>query len=131
MAYILDACAAIAWMRGEVGAEHVRMRVMKSPCAIHAVNLCEVYYDTLRFLGEERANRARREVISGGVKIVNTMSWQFLQLAGELKVNFRMSLADTFVAALALSSNSVVLTSDRKEFSPLLERSICKVEFIR
>ena len=47
MIYILDACAMIAFLRGEAGAEVVA-EILRDPgdqCFAHAINLCEVYYD--------------------------------------------------------------------------------------
>ncbi|WP_008314883.1 PIN domain-containing protein [Leptolyngbya sp. PCC 6406] len=56
MNIILDACAVIAYERGEAGAEIVeRFLVEEDRCWIHAINLCEVYYDFLRAGGQAAA----------------------------------------------------------------------------
>lgn len=50
MNYVLDASAMIAFLRGEQGAERVS-EVLSNPgnvCCAHAINLCEVFYDTLQ-----------------------------------------------------------------------------------
>ena len=47
---VLDACAMIAFLRGEPGADVVRA-ILHNPsdaCYAHAINLCEVYYDFVR-----------------------------------------------------------------------------------
>ena len=44
VSYVLDACAMIAYLRSEPGAEVVS-HLLKQPagrCAAHAINLCEV-----------------------------------------------------------------------------------------
>ena len=57
MTYVLDACALIAWLRDEAGADQVEALLLDNGATvmIHAVNLCEVYYDCLRSVGESRA----------------------------------------------------------------------------
>jgi PIN domain nuclease of toxin-antitoxin system len=50
MATVLDACAAIAFLRDEPGAEVVEAAISgeESVSSIHAVNLAEVYYAVAR-----------------------------------------------------------------------------------
>lgn len=47
MNIILDACAVIAFLRDEAGADVVRETLLNedNTCMIHLINLCEVYYD--------------------------------------------------------------------------------------
>ena len=49
MIYVLDACAMIAWLRNEPGADIVdqAIRDLNSQCLAHAINLCEVFYEAL------------------------------------------------------------------------------------
>jgi PIN domain nuclease of toxin-antitoxin system len=56
---ILDACAVIAFFRNEVGAAGVEQYLLNPDrfCLIHAVNLCEVYYDFLKSCGAQEADR--------------------------------------------------------------------------
>ncbi len=131
MAYVLDACAVIAWLRGEEGGDVVDLAVQNSRCVIHATNLCEVYYDTLRVQGSQDAVRIQEILLLAGIGITELMSWSFVQRIGNLKVQTRISLGDCFVVALAQTSRATILTSDRKEFGPLADSGLCKVEFIR
>ncbi len=57
MIYILGASAIIAYLRGEPGAEIVSASLIDpaNECLVHAVNLCEVYYDFYRASCEEVA----------------------------------------------------------------------------
>lgn len=50
MTYVLDACAMIAYLRGEVGADVVSAVLLNSSheSFAHALNVCEVYYDFYR-----------------------------------------------------------------------------------
>ncbi len=47
---VLDACAVIALQRGEDGADQVRACLTdpQVEVIVHAINLCEVYYDAVR-----------------------------------------------------------------------------------
>lgn len=57
MIYVLDACAMIAWLRGEPGAAVVDLAIrdVNSQCLAHALNLCEVFYDAFRNVDEAHA----------------------------------------------------------------------------
>jgi PIN domain nuclease of toxin-antitoxin system len=48
--YAMDGCALLAFLRGEPGDTIVAglLADQDDICRIHAINLCEVYYDTLR-----------------------------------------------------------------------------------
>lgn len=54
MNIILDACAVIAFVRNETGAVLVRETItnQNNNKMIHVVNLCEVYYNFYRDIGE-------------------------------------------------------------------------------
>lgn len=131
MAYVLDACAVIAWLRGETGADVVDLAIQDSLCVIHVANLCEVYYDTLRAQGKAEAVSVQERIMLAGIRVSELMSWSFVQRIGNLKVQAKISLGDCFAAALAQTSRATLLTADRKEFGPVAENGLCKVEFIR
>ena len=53
--YVIDACALIAYFRKEEGGEKLR-QIFKEDgniCYMHAVNIGEVYYDSLRYSDKE------------------------------------------------------------------------------
>lgn len=131
MPVVLDSSAAIAMLRNETGAEVIIERVASEDAFMHASNLYEVYYDTIRFAGIEVASRVRSDLESSGVIIIDDMRWELIKQAGDLKVGFKMSLADTFVVALGRLTGSTVLTSDLKELAPVAVAGICNVEFFR
>jgi len=132
--YILDASAIIAYLRGESGADAVSV-VLVGPtheCLVHALNLCEVYYDFYRANGETAARDAMRDIFSLGVQLRNDLSMDFWQAAGTLKATVRrISLADCFAVTLAQSLGGTVLTSDHHEFDPIAAQGICAFAFIR
>lgn len=132
--YVLDACAAIAFLQREPGAEVVA-GILKDPenrCLIHAVNVCEVYYDTFRRSGAEDAAALEDLLVNTGIKIVETIPSALWRTAGRLKAEWRrISLADCLTLALALLENGTVLTSDHHELDPVAQAAVCPIQFIR
>jgi PIN domain nuclease of toxin-antitoxin system len=122
MRYVLDACAIIALIKNEDGALIVReaLEAEKNICFVHAVNLCEVYYDCLRNYGNDHADNLTTSLIEAGLVLRNDMDMDFWKAAGNLKTRGRISLADCFAVSLAEREDAVLLTSDHHEFDPLL-----------
>lgn len=119
--YVLDACALIAVFTHETGFENVSEIInSNSEVYMHKVNLLEVYYDLYRAYGEERAD----EVISffvgdSGVKIISDISDDIFKAAGRLKATYKISFADSFALAVALTNRGKLVTSDHHEFESL------------
>jgi PIN domain nuclease of toxin-antitoxin system len=134
MIKILDACAMIAYLRGEPGAEIVEALLLdkSNQCLAHAVNLCEVYYDFLRAKDEASALGAIADLNSAGVIARDDMDTQFWQAAGTHKATIKkISLADCFALALANRMQAELVTSDHHEFDAVAEKGYCSVLFIR
>ncbi len=134
MVYVLDACAMIAYLRGEPGAARVAeiLDDQEDWCVAHVVNLCEVFYDFHRSCGEVVALAALNDLATAGVNERDQMSTALWQDAGALKANHRrVSLADCFAIALARKLEATILTADHHEFDPLALQGVCAIEFIR
>ena len=133
MPSVLDACAVIAFLRDEPGAEVVERFLAKEPpdCMVHAINLCEVYYDFLRVSGEDSAIWAIAVVRSIGLIVREDMDEAFWQQAGRFKVAHRLPLADAFALSLADRFAANLLTSDRGDFTRVAEAGACRILFIR
>ena len=135
MIYVLDACALLALIRNEDGAIMVRqaLEAEDNICLVHAVNLCEVYYDCLRCYGNDPTENLLANLSEAGLTIRNDMDSAFWKEAGNLKARGRISLADCFAVALSAREDAILLTSDRHEFEPLLANPgfPAKVQFIR
>jgi PIN domain nuclease of toxin-antitoxin system len=131
---ILDACAVIAFFRDEEGAAAVEgyLTGNQYDCMIHSVNLCEVYYDFYRGDGESTAIPVLNDLQQAEVAFRPDLTMAFWQQAGKYKATIaRISLADCFALTLAQQEDGVLLTSDRKEFEPVVNLNICPIEFIR
>jgi len=132
MSCVLDACALIAFLRGETGSEIVTQHLIEGNTFAHAVNLCEVYYDCIRVDGEAKAEALVRDLLDAGVTSRADIDEDFWKDVGRIKAGIsRISLADCFAIALARRLGVPVLTSDHHEFDNILANGICAVEFIR
>ena len=119
MCYILDACALLAFLNDEDGADMIE-EFLKQPTtgnyvSMSIVNLLEVYYGELRDKGVDTAQIVLDMVQHYSIKIVNTVSEQVFQEAARLKAAYRMSLADCIGIATALELSGQFVTSDHHE----------------
>jgi PIN domain nuclease of toxin-antitoxin system len=133
MSTVLDASALIAFLRDEPGAEAVQSFLsLPEACYVHALNLCEVYYDFWRASAQVAAESAIGDLIALGVEERNDMDSQFWREVGRLKAVYRrVSLADCCALALASRLGARLVSADRHEFEPLLDAGICQIELIR
>jgi len=131
--YILDACAMIAFLRKEPGADLVRRVIVDSAnvCYAHAINLCEVYYDFWRVGGKSAAEQSIEDLLLFGIIEQNDFDTDFWKEVGRVKADNRASLADCCAIVLAIKLAGIVLTSDHGEFDKIAQDSVCQVEFIR
>ena len=139
MTYVLDACAMIAFLRNEEGADAIASLLLNEDCIAHAVNLCEVYYDCLlRGDNESTARELIDDLKSLDLAFREDMDDQFWQMvasykAGIRKASLNIPLADCFVLSLAEREKAIIVTSDHHEFDLILKRGFCPgtVRFIR
>lgn len=132
--YVFDACAVIALLQSEAGAPVVvdLLKAQNHRCIVHAINVCEVYYDLYRRDGEEIANGVKEILLGYGFELVEDVPSPLWKAAGKLKGAWkRVSLADCFALALALQESGTVVTTDHHELDPLVEANVCPILFIR
>ncbi len=133
MNYALDACAMVAYLNGEPGTAVVAalLAAPNNVCYAHAINLCEVYYGTLRATDEPTARSAIATLYADGIIARQDMSQRFWQRVGQLKARGRISIPDCFCIVLAQQLGGEVVTSDHHEFDPLVPLGIVPITFIR
>jgi len=134
MKIVLDACAVIALVKNEQGADIVEEYLLNDDyeCMIHGVNICEVYYGFFRSESEAFAQEIVYKLQKSGVIIDDDMTMNFWQQVARYEATItRISLADCFALALASRESAVLVTSDRKEFEPVVPLNICQINFIR
>jgi PIN domain nuclease of toxin-antitoxin system len=131
--YILDACAIIAFLRGESGADIVESALLDidSECMSHSINLCEVYYDFYRAGGGDAADAAILDMRQLNLSEREDFDEPFWKEAGKLKAGGNISLADCFAITLTNRVGGTLLTSDHHEMEPIAAAGICSITFIR
>lgn len=120
---VLDAWAALAWLRGEgEAAVQVRRFLLsarrgKLQLLMSILNLGEVYYRTAKVSDEANARLILDRFRLAPVVIVPVEN-QLVFRAASLKARFPISYADSFAAALAVERGARLVTGD-PDFRPL------------
>lgn len=131
--YVLDACALIAVLNKENGAESVKEILEQAKTEsvsvyMNTLNLLEVYYGVLREYGYETALQVLSVIKSSSVIIVDTITDAVFKQAGRLKANYKISLADSIVLAEGIVRDAIVISSDHHEFDAIEESE--NIEFL-
>lgn len=134
--YVFDACALIAFLGNEDGADRVREMLEaagqgENRIIIHGNNLCEVYYDHLRVFGDKKAEKMIGEILDLPLEIISEISIPLLKLAGKFKVEKSISFADSFVLALAKIEKATIVTTDHHEFDSIEKEGDISFVWIR
>ena len=136
MIYVLDACAMIAYLRNEAGADVVETALLEalldpsSQCLAHSINLCEVFYTFHRDRGESAAGDAMKDLFAVEVVARADFDAAFWQDAGRLKAGGRISLADCFALTLTNRVGGTLLTSDHHELDRIAALGTHNITFI-
>ncbi len=131
--YVFDACAIVAFLREETGGEFVCdiLEKHQGNCAVHAINLCEVFYDAVRKSGEDKARVVLSDLNNIGLVVSRDLDTEFITEVGLIKAKNKLSLADAFAVALAKHYNAELLTSDHHELDAIAKSGKYAIRFIR
>jgi len=129
---VLDSCALIALFKGEKGGMIVADLLAdgkKGICDIsmHRANLTEVFYDLYRARGLEASQALVHSIEKSCIKIIDTISQEMMYNAGRIKVDYKVSFADSFAIACAIGLGATLVTADRHEMSVLDEGQIVPI----
>jgi predicted nucleic acid-binding protein len=122
--FVLDACAMIAFLNKETGAEAVadliqRAEYREISLYMTSIQALEVYYDRIRVKGRDYAETFLRTLYTSSIEIIPQVSFANIRIAGYLKTRYSLSLADTIVCAAAYSLSAVLVTADHHELAPV------------
>ena len=115
--YILDACALVAVLKGENGAEAVndlfRQAVQgDAALSMSIVNLLEVYYGFVADIGLAETRNMMNAIPHTPLVIIDTISQDTYHEAARLKGTYRrLSLADAVGVATAIERNGIFVTA--------------------
>jgi len=135
MRYVLDACAIIAFLADEDGADVVEALLRRAEASeiellMHYINLGEVYYHVFRNDGEDEANTVYATVTQLPIHFLNIRE-DILLTAGKVKATQRVSYADAFAIAVSIVEDGILVTADHHEIEPLEAQDLIAVEWIR
>ena len=131
--HCLDACAVIAYLRQESGAEVLKELIERpnSFLAMHVCNLGEVYYDFFRDDGLAAAQTAWANTLVLPLALRRDTDDVFIQRVGVIKVAERVSFADAFALALAERLRVPLITTDHHEFDAVERKGHFRFHWLR
>jgi predicted nucleic acid-binding protein len=132
----MDACALIAFLADEEGADKVE-RILddakRGACKIfmNKINLLEVYYGIYREEGIEKAEEVLKSIQDLPLKIVSSLKSKIFKKAGRLKATYKISLADSIALAEASAKKARLITADHHEFDEVEKKEEINFCWIR
>jgi len=120
---VLDACALVAILKDENGADIVADAYVKAEkgeveIIMNRINLLEVYYGFYHDKGKKYADKIM-DGVSRSIVSIKEFDKDIFPIAGRLKASYRISLADSIALAQAIISQGELLTSDHHEFDDI------------
>jgi predicted nucleic acid-binding protein len=133
---VLDACAVIAALSNEKGADIVVNAYNEASSGnakiiMNIINLLEVYYDDYRIHGKESADKMVKSIMAFPTIIVSEIKPDIFTEAGRLKSMYKISLADSIVLAQTIVMKGSLLTCDHREFDVIEGKEPLKFHWIR
>ena len=120
--YVLDSSAIMAFLEEEAGVDTVEKLLEQAQTKqitvyVSFVTFTEIYYISIQEQDERIASERLERI--GAMPICRMESNpELTKLAGEIKAKYRISLADTFIAALAKMKDAILVHKD-PEFESL------------
>lgn len=131
--YLLDACALIALLNDEPGAQRVEAILSgDTPVYMSTINTLEVAYDAVRrSKNNEAAAMTLRLVSDANIEILWALTETEWLAAARWKARGRLSLADAIALAIAETRNFKLVSADHHELDPLEAEGLIQVEWLR
>jgi len=106
----------MAWVQDEPGAQIVEDLLVEANrkderLLLHEVNLAEVYYLSIRRVGEAQTQTLAAQLLSLPIQVISTTP-EILWQAALVKARYPLSLADAFAMASAIIWDAAVVTGD-------------------
>ena len=136
MDYVLDACALIAFLNDEAGADTIAGLLVEAETGtthlyISSIQALEVYYDRIYVKGLDYANVFLESLYASPVTVLNEISLEVVREAGKLKTKYSISLADSVACATAFFMSLPLISSDHSELSAIERRESVKFYWFR
>jgi predicted nucleic acid-binding protein len=120
--YVLDTSAIMAFLEEELGADTIeelleQAQIKQITVYVSFVTFTEIFYISIQEQGERIASERLKRIESMPIFRMESNP-ELTKLAGKMKAKYRISLADTFIAALAKKEDAVLVHKD-PEFESL------------
>jgi PIN domain nuclease of toxin-antitoxin system len=120
----LDACALLAVLAMEKGAENIRNLFQKTVdhqalLMMNKFNFLEVYYKIYKTYGKIEADNLFKTIEQMPIKINDTLTNEIFKEAGRLKSKYKLSLADSIAVDESIISKGSLVTADHHEIEPI------------
>jgi uncharacterized protein len=134
--YILDACALIALLAGEHGAENVKKIIQdavdgKINIKINQINLLEVYYKVCNVYDQDEANKTMVKIREFPIEIIMGLKEDVFNEAGRIKSKYKIPLGDSIAVAECIIGNGILVTSDHNDFEKIEKKENIKINWFR
>ena len=117
MDFILDACALIAVLNDESGADTVADLLIRAETGIDrlfisSIQVLEVYYDRIYVKDRAYADTFLNSLNTSPLIVLSEIPNDIIREAGRFKTSYSISLADSIAAATAKNLGAVLVTKD-------------------
>ena len=134
--YCLDACALIAFLCDEQGADVVEQLLIEAErknisLIMHRINLLEVYYGIEKSEGKSRADEILKSIYDLPITFIDKINDRIFFTASYFKSNYRLSLADAIALATSKTRKAKLVSSDHHEFDILERNNEINIKWIR
>jgi predicted nucleic acid-binding protein len=134
--FVLDACAVVALVKDEVGADIVEKILKdvdagKAAAYMNKLNLFEVFYGVRRDEGLAKAQEVYDMIQRLPIIIIDGIVDEVFLESSRIKSSYRMSLADAIALGEASVMGASLITSDHHEFDVIEENEPIKFMWIR
>jgi predicted nucleic acid-binding protein len=120
----LDACALIAVLAMEKGADNIRKLFQRTidhqvVLMINKFNFLEVYYKIYRVHGKIDADKLFDTMTQMPITVQGTLTNELFKESGRLKAKYKISMADSIAIAETIINNGSLVTADHHEIEPI------------
>ena len=134
--FILDACALLAVLAMEKGAENIRNLFQKTVDSqavlmMNKLNFLEVYYKIYKAYGKPDADNLLKTIEQMPITIKDTLTNEVFKEAGRLKSTYKLSLADSIAVAESIVNKGSLVTADHHEIDPIEKAEKINITWFR
>jgi predicted nucleic acid-binding protein len=134
--FILDACALIALLAGEPGAENVKEIIQDAvdgnvTIKINQINLLEVYYKICNVYNQNEANRTIEKIREFPIEIIVGLKESVFNEAGRIKSKHKIPLGDSIAVAESIICKGILVTSDHNDLEKIEKVENIKINWFR